>query len=187
MAVVLCLLFARSAAADDCGGRRVNCGRCGKSCKVVRETKKVKKTVWVVECEELCAPLPGCNRCKSCRQECQSCDAGEQCGGCRKGRCKCCGKQDPCRALQERRYVPPKCGKVRTRKKLVKKEITCEIPVYKCEVCDCQGAGRDGESAEEASPPEAAPEAIPEEPPIGETTDLAPLPPVIGTIYPKSR
>ena len=34
---------------------------CGdKTCKVVREMKKVTKTVWVVECEEFCPSLPGC-------------------------------------------------------------------------------------------------------------------------------
>ncbi len=38
------------------------CGGCGvrKVCKVVCEMKKVKKTVWRVECEEFCIPNPRC-------------------------------------------------------------------------------------------------------------------------------
>ena len=82
--------------------------------------------------------------------------------------------------MTNRKYVPPKCGKVRTRKKLVKKEIVCEVPVYKCVVvCSdpgcCEAAS--GCLDEEAS--KAAPAPAPAE----ETTDAAPLPPLLGTLY----
>jgi hypothetical protein len=113
------------------------CTRCGapKVCKVVCQMEKVKKTVWVVECEEFCAPLPRCA------------PACEPCGECGKTS-SVSYAGDPCTALR-RPMVPPKCGKVRCRKKLVKKEITCEVPVYKCVVVCCcpqcpaiEGAGR---------------------------------------------
>jgi len=109
------------------------CNRCGvqKRCKVICEMKEVKKTCWVVECEEFCVPLPGCGPfCKSAC--CDGCDSGCDIG---------CGDgcpSDPCASLR-RPIVPPKCGKVRCRKKLVKKEITCEVPVYKCVVVCCKG------------------------------------------------
>ena len=126
--MAICLLIAQAAAAQDCceapeGCQRSVCGTpnrcgacgckasCGKICRVVCEMKEVKKTCWVVECEEFCAPLPGCrhgfNSCSGC------CD-------------NCC-------------VAPARCGKVRTRRKLVKKEIKCKVPVYKCVVehlCD---------------------------------------------------
>jgi hypothetical protein len=60
--------------------------------------KEIKKTVWVVECEEFCTTLPG----------------------------RCC---------------TPRCGKVRCKKKLVKKEIKVQVPVYRCKVVDCCGGG----------------------------------------------
>ena len=172
LSIVVGLLMACLAAAADrgspaacCNQARECCPRCGvpKTCKVVCEMQKVKKTVWVVECEEFCAALPRCAPvCKPC-------------GGCGKASCQSCAEQscsDPCESLR-RPTVPPKCGKVRSRKKLVKKEITCEVPVYKCVVVCCSpgccGAGC--RNAAEAPAP-------------AETTTLAvPLPPLIGTAY----
>jgi hypothetical protein len=46
--------------------------------------------------------------------------------------CSCAGKKS---CYKKRPLVPPRCGPVRCRKKLVKKTITCEVPVYKCVVC----------------------------------------------------
>ncbi len=187
LAVALCLLWAQSAMAKSCGSgncsRRGNCGSCGKSCQVTCGTKTVKKTVWVVECEEFCAPLPNCDRCRSCNRGCKSrCKSGCEADAC--GDCGSCGRccKDPCQALQNRKYVTPKCSKVRTRKKLVKKTVTCEIPVYKCVLCGGD-AGCCGE--EEAAPAEApaddAPEVAPPAPQA--SSDYAPRPPVIGTSY----
>lgn len=77
-------------------GKDVACRpACQKCCKIVCEMKKVKKTVWAVECEEFCVPRPSLRGC------CVT------------------------------------CGKVRCRRKLLKKEITVEVPVYKCVVVDC--------------------------------------------------
>ena len=170
LSMAIGLLVAVPAAAGDrcgapacCNKTHECCRRCGlaKTCKVVREMKKVKKTVWAVECEEFCPSLPGCGR------------ACKPCGGCGKASCESCC--DP-RASLRRPMVPPRCCKVRCRKKLVKKEITCEVPIYKCVVvccnrgcCEAEGCGE----AEAAAPAEA-------------TTRAAPLPPVMGTSYLKS-
>ena len=125
----------------DCGG----CRPCQKKvCQVVCGTEKVKKYCWACVCEEFCAPLPGGRACSSC------CDSG--CDG-------CCGRPP----------APPRCGPVRTRKKLMMKEYVCEVPVYKCVVkylCHdcCNGCG---EGDEEAGLPDA---------PIPAETATAPAP-----------
>ena len=128
-AAVLCLLFVTTATAGDCCEKET----CGKAChegycRVVRGTKEVKKTVWVVECEPFCVPYPGCgrHRSRSCGQDCRDdgcCDTG------------CCKK---------RCLVPPKCGPIRYRKKLVKKEIKCQVPIYKCVPVACGCCSEDG-------------------------------------------
>ena len=140
---------------DGCGSNKV--------CKVVCEMKQIKKTVWAVECEEFCAPLPGCGRaCKLC------CNGGE-CGDAGCG--SCC--EDPCASLK-RPMVAPKCGNVRCRKRLVKKEIVCDVPVYKCIVVCCDPAC--GGCVEDEVIPEEAPDAP------AQATENAPLPPAITGI-----
>ncbi len=144
---------------DVCGCEAV----CPQRCNIVCEMKKIKRTVWVVECEEFCTLLPNCDPCKRCGI---------------KGRCgdSCC--DDPCAALQNRSVVAPKCAKVRARKKLVKKEIICEVPIYKgvviCGSAGCYDAiGIEPEKAASRIAP-APPEAV---------TESAPMPPVIGVAY----
>ena len=165
LSIAAALLVANSAvnlllAAEHCGVVP-SCSSCGKSdCQVVCETKTVKKSYWVVECEQFCPTLPSCPKwscgslsfCGS-KKSCGSCDEEAGCGDCGKG-CK------------SRPLVPPKCAKSRTIKKLVKKEYTCEVPVYKC--VTCAGCGPDGCGGEEEAPP-----AVPAEAP---TTAEAPLP-----------
>jgi len=178
------------AAERACCGVKHTCGTCGvpKTCKVVCEMKKVKKTVWRVECEEFCASLPGCERSCRCRKGCGDAGCGETgcCEtGCGEDACGggCC--EDPCADLLSRKRVPPKCGKVRTRKKLVKREIICEVPTYKCVVAGCGTCGGCGE-ASEAAPAEAAPEEEPLPPapaPTDATQNVPPLPPVFGISY----
>jgi hypothetical protein len=154
-AAAVCVLAPGFAAAGDACAAPVclpNAASCGnKTCKVVREMKKVTKTVWVVECEEFCPSLPGC----AC--------GGHGCGTC--GAASCDGAScDPCASLRKP-MVPPKCCAVRTRKKLVKKEIECEVPVYKCVVAGCgngSGCGEDAPDPAKAAPPVA----------------IAPLPPL---------
>jgi hypothetical protein len=173
LSMAIGLLSANAAAAADrcgtpacCNRTHERCPRCGvpKTCKVVCEMQKVTKTVWTVECEEFCAALP---RCAAACQPCSGCGKAS-CASCE----SCC---DPCASLC-RPMVPPQCGKVRCRKKLVKKEITCEVPVYKCVVvCCCPGCSQAacGPDAKTTAPDET-------------TTRAAPLPPVLGASYLKS-
>jgi len=157
----------------DCCG---HCGRrsvCDKVCRVVCEMKEVKKTVWTVETEEFCVPMPNCGH--GCQQGCGSCGSCDA-GGCGEESCTTCGC-DPCESLRNRKVVPPRCGPVRCRKKLVKKEITCEVPTYKCVVEFCC-PGCDSGCGEE----EAAPAATPQESPAPATTLIAPLPPLVSGV-----
>lgn len=91
------------------------CPRCGvclkKVCRPVCETKEVKEVEWGVACEEFCVPGP--SRRVACADD--------------------CGRP----ATQ---WVPA-CGQVRTRKKLVKKEVAKQVPsvrwVVETVACDC--------------------------------------------------
>ena len=174
---------------ETCGSTN-HCGRCGsacpceKHCKVVCTTKEVKKTVWVVKCSEFCAPLPNCGLGKNCGS-CEACKAGESCGcelACVDG---CNKKCDPCAVEANKCIVPPKCGKVREKKTLEKKEVVCKVPSYKCVVvyccpqCGAQECG--GENAPSAP---AKPTASPAPEPA-KTTQSAPLPPVAGASFVK--
>jgi hypothetical protein len=151
-----------------------HCGRCGRSgscekyCKVVCETKEVKKHVWVVKCSEFCTTLPGCGRtgCDAC-DSCNACAAEADCGK------DCSGKCDPCAVEKNKCIVPPHCGTIRVKKTLEKKEIVCKVPTYKCIVVyACSNCG-----PQQCDPqPEAAP--LP-----SKTTLDVPAPPVIGTSY----
>ncbi len=84
---------------------------CRKVCRVVCETKKVPKVTYCCECEDFCVPGPSC-RTKVC----------DECG-------------------HHKIIYTPTCGKVLTRKKLVRHEETEEKVVYKWVVetlcCDC--------------------------------------------------
>ncbi|HLA84107.1 MAG TPA: hypothetical protein VJL29_04875 [Thermoguttaceae bacterium] len=145
--VAACATFALPAlAGDGCNGPECRvkscsptcCGSCGhKACRVVCDVKVVKKVVWVVECEEFCVPNPRCPKlCHDARACSQGCT--DQCAeGCSSGAC-----DGGCRG---RGLVLPKCGPVRCRKKLIKKEIECKSPIYKCVVCGacCNNACRD--------------------------------------------
>jgi len=164
ISIAAALLVANSAVNSALAAGR--CGSCGKSdCQVVCEMKTVKKSCWVVECEQICPSLPncpkwGCGRSCGSKKSCGSCDDAAGCGDCGKG-CK------------SRPLVPPKCGKSRTIKKLVKKEYTCEVPVYKCVAC--AGCGPDGCGGEEAAPP-----AVPAE---ASSPTVAPLHRITGMLY----
>lgn len=178
-------------AAQHCGpsacAATQSCGDCGarKACQVICETKTVTKVVWRVECEEFCVPMPGCDRngCGShgCQTGCGEAGCGE--ATCGEATCGGCG-DDPCASLQDRKYVAPRCGKVRTRKKLIKETITCEVPSYKCIVTACDACGACGEVqeviTEEALPPAPAPTEAPAPPTAIHT---APMPPVLEVSY----
>jgi hypothetical protein len=167
---------------QTCGaaGHCACCGRtcqCEKHCQVVCQMKEVKKTVWVVKCEDFCAPLPNCGL--GCRKDCNGCKSCAA-GGVEPTCCEGCGKKrDPCAAEKNKCYVPPKCGKVRTRKVLEKKEVVCMVPSYKCVVVytcpNCCGS----EKCDGQAPATPVKPALPP-PPAGQTTDRAPLPPELS-------
>lgn len=147
------------------------CSRCGaaKTCQVVCEMKTVKKTVWVVECQDVCTALPGCVL--GCRRGCDGCGADENCG-------QRCGRCNPCDSLSKC-MAPPKCGSVRSVKKLVKKEIEYQVPTYRCvAVCCGCGCGQGG-----CDPEKGPAEAAPAPAPARSTTDVAPWPPLAGPSY----
>lgn len=153
--LVACLLLARPVQAGEGCGTPDCCAHCGchgacqpKVCQLVCGVEKVKKHCWCVECEEFCPLLPGCGKpcCDSC---CEDCGPGCQDTCCEKG-------QQPC-------LVPPKCGCMRTKKILIKKEYECEVPVYKCVVRYLCGSC--------CTNPEAT------GPPVGPAPEPAPAPP----------
>jgi hypothetical protein len=172
---------------QTCGSaeRCAHCGRvcqCEKHCQVVCEMKEVKKHVWVVKCEDFCTSMPSCKHGCGC---CGACKAGETCTAaptCDEG-CKHC---DPCAAEGKKCVIPPKCGKVRTKKTLEKKEVVCKVPSYKCVVvyscpnCECN-QGCDGQQVAPEAPKAPAPAPAP-----GKTTiQEAPLPPAMGASFAK--
>ncbi len=95
----------------ECGGRRVK-----KVCRLVCETKKETEVKYGCESEDFCVPGPS----RRCGVRCEK----DECGH------------------VHRDYVwQPSCAQIRTRKKLMKKEVTREVPSFKWvveEVCrDC--------------------------------------------------
>ncbi len=185
LGAVLALAIAGTAEAADCCAVPEACGlvadgvacpvNCGRAdCRVIVEMKKVKKTVWVVECEEHCPSLPGSRLLGGCRD---SCGAGHACA--RPAACGApCGGCDPCAAVRARAHAqcPPKCTRARCRKVLKKKEIECEVPVYKCipaaQACAARVRCCNVGSADTGA-------AVTRH----ERIDAAPLPPVVGTSY----
>jgi len=170
--------------AADCCAHCGSCCPCEKHCRVVCTVKEVKKTVWVVKCGEFCAPLPQCGR-KCGGDGCGTCEAAK--ASCAEPNCGCdgCGKKcDPCAAENSKCYVPPKCGKVRQRKILEKKEIICKVLVYKCEVvygCPSCGCGECGDH-QPAPPAGKSPTTAPAPAPA-KRVEIAPLPPVAGASF----
>jgi hypothetical protein len=98
---------------DRCGCRQ----KCNKVCRLERGTKKEIKTEYSCEHEDFCVPGPS----RKCGMRCE-CDSHGH----------------------TRRHIvwEPTCAKVRTRTKLVKKEVTKEVPDYKWVVEEiCCGCG----------------------------------------------
>ena len=177
LSIAVVLVSAGVGFAADCGppacGEVQNCDVCGdvaacpQRCNIVCEMKKIKRTVWVVECEEFCTLSPNFDRCK------RGCGIQGGCGN-------SCG--DPCAALQNRPVVAPKCAQVRARKKLVKKEIVCEVPIYKgVVICGSAGCCNAVGIEPEKAPLEKSASAI--APTLAPAIETAPLPPVIGVAY----
>lgn len=208
LALAASLLVAVPAWADECGPGPAgceavetcgsphccaHCGRhcdCDKHCQVVPYVKEVKKTVWVVKCEDYCPGLPGCpfDHCCGCGDPgacgAEGCSTGKvepacaTCGakGCESG---CC-KPDVCAVELEKKQTPPKCVSVHTRKVLEKKEIVCKVPSYKCVVVyGCAACGEGGTPASaptnvEPKPAAPAPAPTKNPPPPPKVTEATP-------------
>lgn len=116
-----------------------HCGRhccCEKYCKLEKGTRDVVKTVWEVKCEEFCPLLPRPSRCcGECGGACE--DGKECCETYSRGCADCSSACDPCAVEREKCFIPPKCGHTRCKKTLVKKEVVCKVPAYKCVVVYC--------------------------------------------------
>jgi len=133
-AAALCLAAGQPALAAGfhgqgaCAGSPTSCAECGGHvpcrrvvCRVVCDYKEVEKTCWDTKCEEYCLPIPKlCHHGESCQSGCGACAAAADCTDCG-GACGACqgGVQ---------------AGKLRVRKKLMKRTIKVKVPVYKCQV-----------------------------------------------------
>lgn len=88
---------------DQCGCHQ----NCRKVCKLVCEKKKETSTEYTSECEDFCIPGPS-------------------------HKCGVRYEHDECGGHPHRKIIwQPTCAKVHTRKKLIKKEVTKEVPDYK--------------------------------------------------------
>ena len=167
----ICLLISYPAGAGNRGsctapscGTPSCCAQCGghRACQqrtrqVVCEIKEVKRVCWSVECESF-QPLRPAGLARtggSCGSSCGDVNCGSSCGtSCGPGGCASRG-QNKCVTCCEP-------GKARCKKKLMKREITVKVPVYKCEVQYlCSGCCTSGCGVEvgEAAAPSAAPVA----------------------------
>jgi hypothetical protein len=127
LAVALVGLLAAQAAADCCNDCGCQCDCC-KVCRCVPTTKKVTKICYGCECEDFCVPGPS----KICGYKCPEPDP---CG------CTCGGAlfqqlHDHFHYLHKEPIWQPTCAEVRTRSRLVKKEVVKEVPSWKWEVVD---------------------------------------------------
>lgn len=129
--ILLMLACASALLSGDTRADTGCCEHCGcrhkvkKVCRLVCETKKEKKAEYCCETEDFCVP-----------------GRSQRCGT----TCDCDGHRKP--------VWKPTCARVRTKTKLVKKEVTKEVPTWKWVVeeicCDCQ-ANLEHETAREVA------------------------------------
>ncbi len=154
----ICLLMSYPAEAGKCAppscGTPSCCGQCGshRACqkrvrRVVCEMKEVKKVCWSVECEAFQPLRPAGLTRTGCGSPCGDVSCGTSCE-------PSCGQ-----SCRERSKCVTCCepGKARCKKKLMKREITVKVPVYKCVVeyvCSgcCTTGCAEGQPVKAASP-----------------------------------
>ncbi len=117
------LVMASQSPAGEGECAHCGCGNgCQKVCRLVKEDKKITITCWGCKSEDFCAPgrsKPGCKHCETV------CDEDDP--------------DSPCVRPKEfswTEWIPCGCGKVFTKKKLMKKTITKTVPGYKWVVED---------------------------------------------------
>jgi hypothetical protein len=132
LASLAAAVAAKASAQDSC----CHCGGgCGvrKVCRLVCESEVIKDYCYGCECEDFCIPgcaKRGCLHCDGCCGELENCD--------------CCDQRPWCR-LEWFNWCPT-CAQPKSVKKLVKYEISREVPRHKwvvetvCEGC-CQEHG----------------------------------------------
>jgi hypothetical protein len=107
-----------------------HCGcqcQCQKTCRLICETKKETKTTYCCECEDFCVPGPS-DRCLTYDE---------------------CGKK--------KWVYTPTCATVRSRTKLVKKDVTKEVPAYRWVVENlCESCANKSNSEQQQKPAPAA-------------------------------
>ena len=166
-------------AADACA--------CEKYCQVVCEMKEVKKHVWVVKCEDFCRSAAELRHGLQRLRRVRGLQRREDLRG-RTRLAAMAAARSATRAPRRRTrcYVPPKCGKVREKKTLEKKEVVCKVPSYKCVVVYCCPNCGSGQNCEGDVTP-AAPKAptAPSPAPAKTTIRKAPMPPVLGAAFVK--
>lgn len=131
--LALSWLAGAPARAIDLFCARCGCGdSCQKTCRLVKEEKKVQVTCWGSECEDFCVPGPSKRGCKHCETVCDENDP--------KGPCT------HSRPFVWTEWIPADCAKVFTKTKLMKKTVTKKVPSYKwvvedlCEKCAAETA-----------------------------------------------
>ena len=146
-AVALVLLVAQSASARCCA----SCG-CNdapeKTCHLVKTVKTITITCYGCKCEDFCVP----GRSKKCMTHCEDGACAKSCGC--KTACSC--DHDPDCSFKWTEWIPG-CAKMRTKKVLVKYEVTKEVPSYKWVVkavcAKCCGSGAAKEAGGVPAPP----------------------------------
>ncbi len=183
LTLTACLLLAKPVVASEGCGAPDCCAHCGctaacqpVTCQVVAGVTKVKKHCWCVECVPFAPSMPGgipnlYSTLGGLLDGLHGKTGCGECGGCELGCEATCGK--------ETCVVPPECGKVRTKKILVKKEYEVEVPVYKTVVknlCGECGCNPDVIGPQPAPGPTTAPAPAPLPPGPMQGTPVAPPP-----------
>lgn len=103
-----------------------HCGEaenCQKICRLVCENKKITTTCWGCATEDFCLPGPSTPNCRNCEMVCgDNSDPKVPCAQPKK--------------LVWTDWTPGNCGKVYTKKKLMKRTVTKSVPSFKWVVED---------------------------------------------------
>jgi hypothetical protein len=171
-AAAMMLLVAQSALGQCCA----SCGCKNapeKTCRLVKTTKKIKVICYGCKSEDFCVP----GRSQKCTTHCEDGACAKSCGC--KTACSC--DQAPKDSFKWTEWIPG-CATMRTKKVLVKYEVTKEVPSYKwvveaaCARCCGEGATKEIGGAAAPIPPVPTSASIrrPVVVPVG--TKLPPLP-----------
>jgi hypothetical protein len=148
MLIALGAFVSQAQAGHHCGCPSCGCARVKKICRLVEDVKKTTVFCYKVECEDFC--IPGPSPC---------------CGT------KCVPNDCPCIGTGFHKEIifgkPCGCGKIRTKKSLVKVPVDKEMRIWTCKVervcCGCGCAQLDAKATAEARAQEIIP-ASAEEP-----------------------